>query len=155
MHQKQFAKAETFFKELLAMRIAIFGNEDLRTVKVRQELAMLHHRQGRSDLAEPILRECLAITEKKEPDSWKTANVRSLLGASLLGQKKHAEAEPLLLEGYHGLKRHAGKPPPGDDLPMPPYLVAEAVDRIIQFYEDCGKTEEAARWRMESPPKKD
>src|SRR5262249_41361166 len=107
---KQFEKAEAFFKEQLAWCTEKWGPENLKTLKPKQELAMLHHRQGRSDLAEAILRECLQISVQKEPDSWKTANTRSLLGESLLGQKKHAQAEPLLLEAYRVLKRHAGKP---------------------------------------------
>ena len=39
--------------------------------------------------AEPFLRECLAIREKTQADDWKTFNTRSLLGGSLLGQKKY------------------------------------------------------------------
>ena len=46
--------------------------------------------------AEPLLRECLAIREKTQPDAWTTFNTQSLLGGALLGQKKYAEAEPLL-----------------------------------------------------------
>ena len=48
--------------------------------------------------AEPLLRECLAIREKTQPDVWSTFNTQSLLGGALLGQKKYAEAEPLLLD---------------------------------------------------------
>ena len=64
--------------------------------------------------AEPILRECLAIREKAQPDDWNTFNTRSQLGGSLLGQNKFAEAEPLILAGYEGLKaREAKIPAPG------------------------------------------
>lgn len=52
--------------------------------------------------AEPLLRECLAICEKPEPDPGRTFNPQSTLGAALLGQKKYQGAEPLLLEGYGG-----------------------------------------------------
>src|SRR5262249_27677068 len=47
--------------------------------------------------AEPICRECLALREKLQPEAWTTFNTQSLLGGALLGQKKYAEAEPLLL----------------------------------------------------------
>ena len=47
-----------------------------------------------------------------EPDaSWKF-NTKSLLGGALLGQKKFAEAEPLLLAGYEGLKLREKTIPP-------------------------------------------
>ena len=52
--------------------------------------------------AEPLLRECLAIREKTQPDVWPTFNTQSLLGGALLGQKKYADAEPLLLAGLRG-----------------------------------------------------
>ncbi len=47
--------------------------------------------------AEPILRECLSIREKTQPDEWTTFGTKSMLGGALLGQKKYADAEPLLL----------------------------------------------------------
>jgi outer membrane protein assembly factor BamB len=37
--------------------------------------------------AEPILRECLAIRRKTQPDDWRTFNTASQLGEALLGQK--------------------------------------------------------------------
>ena len=49
--------------------------------------------------AEPVLRECLAIREQKQPDAWTTFNTQVDARRRLLGQKKYAEAEPLLL-GY-------------------------------------------------------
>src|SRR5262249_13276993 len=55
--------------------------------------------------AEPLLRECVTIREKTQPDAWSTFNARSMLGGALLGQKKYAEAEPLLLKGYEGRKQ--------------------------------------------------
>src|SRR5205823_3680520 len=50
--------------------------------------------------AEPLLRECLTIREKLEPDNWLTFNTKSMLGGALLGQKDYAAAEPLLVKGY-------------------------------------------------------
>ena len=52
--------------------------------------------------AEPLLRECLAIREKTQPDVWTTFNTQSLLGGALLGQKKYADAEPLLRRATRG-----------------------------------------------------
>ena len=51
-----------------------------------------------------MLREVLAIREKVRPDAWTTFNTKSMLGEALLGQKRYAEAEPLLLAGYRGMK---------------------------------------------------
>ena len=92
--------------------------------------------------AEPLLRECLAIREKVQPDEWTTFNTRSLLGGSLLGRKRYAEAEPLIVSGYEGLKaREAKIPPPG----MP--RLAEGAERVIRLYEEWGMKDKAVEWR--------
>src|SRR5262249_51764426 len=41
--------------------------------------------------AEAILRECLAIRERIQPDNPRTFNTRSMLGGALLGQQKYAD----------------------------------------------------------------
>jgi tetratricopeptide (TPR) repeat protein len=94
--------------------------------------------------AEPLIRESLAIREKDAPDDWSTFNAKAMLGGALLGQKKLAEAEPLLLAGYRGMKeREAQIPPPGAIRPT------EALERLVQLYDALGKQDEAAKWRKE------
>jgi eukaryotic-like serine/threonine-protein kinase len=94
--------------------------------------------------AEPLLRECLAILEKTQPDAWTTFNTKSLLGGSLLGQKMYANAEPLLLAGDEGGKQREAKIPANGKVRLP-----EAVERLVQLYEATGKKDEAAKWRKE------
>ncbi len=96
------------------------------------------------DKAEPVLRECLAICEKAQPEDSTTFNSRSMLGASLLGQKRYTEAEPLLRSGYEGLKARAGKiPPQGKN------WLGEALDRLIALAEATNKPDEAKAWEEE------
>jgi serine/threonine protein kinase/tetratricopeptide (TPR) repeat protein len=94
--------------------------------------------------AEPVLRECLAIREKQQADLWSTFNAHSMLGGALLGQKKHQDAEPLLLKGYTGMKARAKTIPPQSKV----YLT-EAAERLVQLYEATGNAAEAERWRKE------
>jgi len=94
--------------------------------------------------AEPLLRECLAIRAKNEPEDWRTFNTKSMLGGALLGQKKYAEAEPLLRGGYEGMKQREAKIPPEGKV----RLIA-ALERLIQVYEALEKQDEAAKWRKE------
>ena len=54
--------------------------------------------------AEQILRECLEIRDRKEPELYTTFHTMSLLGGALLRQKKVGEAESLLVKGYEGMK---------------------------------------------------
>lgn len=92
--------------------------------------------------AEGVLRECLTIREKAEPDAWTTWNTRSWLGAAMLGQKKFAEAEALLLAGYRGLKEREASIPPAGAIRIP-----RAIERLVQLYEAMGNATEAAAWR--------
>ena len=62
--------------------------------------------------------------------------------ASLAGQKKYAEAEPLLLEGYQGMLARK------DRIGVPDwYHLDRAREWIIQLYQAWGKPERAAEWR--------
>ena len=99
--------------------------------------------------AESLLRECLAIREKTEPDAWTTFNTKSMLGGALLGQKKYAEAEPLLLAGYEGMKQREAKIPPEGKVRMD-----EALERLIQLAKATGKKQEEAKWRTELEARK-
>jgi outer membrane protein assembly factor BamD (BamD/ComL family) len=99
--------------------------------------------QGRYSEAESMLREALKDQEKTNPENWERDNSRSMLGAALAGQRRYSEAEPLVLSGYHGLvEREAAIPWENRS------LVPQAATRIVQLYEDWGKTEQAAEWRV-------
>ena len=67
------------------------------------DLALAYLSQGKFAEGEPLAREALAFDRKAQPGDWQRFRAESLLGASLAGQKKQAEAEPLLLAGYQGL----------------------------------------------------
>ena len=91
-----------------------------------------------------MLRECLAIREKTQPDVWLTFNTRSHLGWALLGQKKYAEAELLLLAGYEGMKKREAKIPAQGKVRL-----TEAIERLVELYDKTGAKGKAAAWRKE------
>jgi eukaryotic-like serine/threonine-protein kinase len=94
--------------------------------------------------AEPLLRECLAIREENEPNAWTTFNTQSMLGGSLLSQKKYKDAEPLLLKGYEGMKvREKAIPPQGAT------RIPGSLDRLVELYTATDKPEEAKKWSAE------
>ena len=61
-----------------------------------------------------------------------------------LGQKKYAEAEPLLREGYEGMKRREGQIPL-----VGKARLTEAAERLVQLYEATNRPEKAGHWRQE------
>ncbi len=100
--------------------------------------------------AEPTLRKCLEIRLRDEPGLWTTFHTKSLLGGSLLGQKKYAAAEPLLLAGYEGMKQREDQ--------LPKVRLAEALERLVKLYDATGKKDKADGWRKKlqeakAPPK--
>ena len=100
--------------------------------------------------AESLLQECLAIRERTQPDEWTTFNTKSMLGGALLGQKKYAEAEPLLLAGYEGMKQREAKIPP-----LSKFRLTEALERLVQLDDALEKKDEAAKWRKELEAQKE
>jgi serine/threonine protein kinase/tetratricopeptide (TPR) repeat protein len=138
------ADAAKLARELLAdaRKTSTKDSPQLAGLLVQSSL-MLLRMKAYAD-AEPLLRECLAIREKTQPDLWNTFTTRSMLGGALLGQAKYAEAEPLLVAGYNGMKqREATIPPQAKD------RLTEALERLVQLYEATNKPDEAARWRKE------
>jgi hypothetical protein len=95
-----------------------------------------------------VLRASLGFLEKSGPGFlarlWETAGARAQLGGALLGQRKYAEAEPLLLAGYAGLKEREKALPPPDKERLP-----QAADWLVELYTAAGKPDEAAKWRAE------
>ena len=100
-------------------------------------------RRGRESRAEPILRESVAILQKKRPDSWLRFRAESLLGVTLFAQQKFAEAEPLILNGYAGLKEHQSEISPI----LARHRVREAGERLIRLYDAWGQKDKADQWR--------
>jgi len=79
---------------------------------------------------------------KIEPDARTTYSTQSLLGATLLGQKKLAEAEPQLLQGFEGMELRQTK-----ITGRARSNLKSAMQRLVQLYEAWDKPGEAAKWR--------
>jgi hypothetical protein len=141
---KQGEKAVPLFAEYFEQRRKQSKPDD---PALAEELATASVRLlncGRDQEAEGYLRESLTTREKRERDGWATFYTQSLLGRALLGQKRYAEAEPLLLQGYEGMKQR--------EKSIPPQMQARltgALERLVALYDAWGKKDEAAKWRKE------
>jgi eukaryotic-like serine/threonine-protein kinase len=109
------------------------GNRSVGTIYIRM---------GKLAEAEPYLRESWRLYLQLHPDSHYPFWSEILLGVSLLGQKKFAEAEPRLLSGYQGLKARVGtfSPPQKNQ-------TNEVLDRIIKLYDGFARKDKADEWR--------
>jgi eukaryotic-like serine/threonine-protein kinase len=140
-------EAIDLLREVVPAAAKAFGPGHPNTLKSACRLAGLLHQMGRWDEAEAALRGPLRRAEAERPDDWMTFQARGLLGASLAGRGKYAEAEPLIVSGYEGMKaREASLPPP-----YRPRL-GEAAARVVRLYEAWGKPEKAEQWRKALGP---
>jgi eukaryotic-like serine/threonine-protein kinase len=105
-------------------------------------LGLVLIKQAKWAEAEAALRECLTIRERAIPGAWPRFNAMSLLGEALLGSGKSAEAEPLIVGGYEGMKARE------ETIPDPiRFRLAEAAARVVPLYEAWGKPEQANAWK--------
>jgi len=95
--------AEIHAAQALEGRRHALGSEHPDTMASAADLALVYLSQGKFAESEPLAREAWEFYCKKQPDEWQRFRAESLLGASLAGQKKYAEGEPQLLEGYRGM----------------------------------------------------
>ena len=103
--------------------------------------------QRRFAESEAPLRESLEIREQSQPETWTTAETRSLLGEAIAELGRFDEAEPLLLDGERGLAERAEAiPAESRDL-----VEREALTRLVALYEAWGKPDQAAEWRLKLP----
>jgi non-specific serine/threonine protein kinase/serine/threonine-protein kinase len=144
MYQREgkYTLAETYAAQALAGRRHALGSQNAGTWASAGDLALAYLSEGKFAQSEPLVREALEFNRKEQPDDWERFRVESLLGASLAGQKKYAEAEPLLVEGYEGLLARKDR----IDVSKLRNL-DEALKRLGQLYEAWGKPEQAAEWR--------
>jgi tetratricopeptide (TPR) repeat protein len=131
------------FEESLKLHEKKHGRTHLSTLWAIADLGLSYKDAGRLADALP-LRESLATRERAQPEAWTTFNSQSLLGGALLGQKKYAEAEPLLRKGYEGIKAREKAIPPRGATRIP-----EVLDRLIELYTATKKPEEVKRWQAE------
>ena len=142
--QGKMTEAETLYHEIVATRRERDGSENPDLAVALANLTLTLLAQAKFPGTEATALECLAIREKQLPDDWRTFNARNLLGGSLLGQKNYAEAEPMLLSSYAGMKQREENIPAN----ARPRL-KEALQRLVQLYKATDQPAKAAEWNRQ------
>jgi eukaryotic-like serine/threonine-protein kinase len=138
----RFEKAEPLLIE--AQKVgASLGDEGADIADTATALARIKLARDGPFEAEGLARRALAIRDQRRPDHWTRYDALSLVGAALAGQKKYAESELLLIDGYEGLKEREERIPAVWREKRP----AQAGARIVELYDAWGKPDKAARWR--------
>jgi tetratricopeptide (TPR) repeat protein len=135
------ADAEALAAKVLDVRRRVLGEQHPDTLRGISALGLVYVNLGKDAPAETLLRAGLSSYEKLSPDSWERYNCMSILGASLIGQSKHQEAEPLVIEGYEGIaKRRSAIPPISSS------ALDEASQRVVNLYRSWDKPAKASEW---------
>jgi non-specific serine/threonine protein kinase/serine/threonine-protein kinase len=139
----QYVRAEALFAKVLQARTRVLGSQHPDTADTLASIGWIRLKQQKYSEAEAALRDALTTYEKIAPDRWQRYHCESMLGDSLTGQKKYAEAEQLLLSGYEGMTQRQATISAGSRS-----VLAEAKESILQLYRSSGKQEKAAEWRQ-------
>ncbi len=91
-------------------------------------------------IAEPILRECVAISQQEEPDQWTTFNNVGMLGECLLREQKHIEAEPILTAAIDGMQLHHSEGPKEANARR-----EVLIDALVEFLKSQDRVEDIER----------
>ncbi len=129
-------------RAVLRGRRHTLGSEDMDTMASASDSALADLSQGKFTASEPLAREAMEFFHRKLTDDWRQFRAKSLLGASLAGQKKYAEAEPLPLEGYQGMVAREDRV---GDWEWPD--IGRTREWIVHLYQVWGQPAKAAEWR--------
>jgi len=144
MYQREgkYTLSEAYAVEVLAARQHNLGRQSAVTTESAADMALTCLSQRKFAQSEPLAREAVEFDRKNRPDDWQRFRAESLLGASLAGQKKYAEAEPLLLEGYRGMLARR------DRIGVPErYHLDRAREWLVELYNAWSKPDKAGEWR--------
>ena len=137
----KYVLAETNAAQALAGLRHALGPEHPDTMTSAADLALAYLSQGKFAQSELLAREALETEKKVQPDDWQRYRAVTLVGASLAGEKRYAEAEPLLLEGYQGMLARKDR----IDAPYW-YHLDRGREWLVQLYQAWGKPDKAAEW---------
>jgi tetratricopeptide (TPR) repeat protein len=116
----------------------IFETPDAAIALARLGLTLI--REGKFEEAESQVRQATAIFTKFPISFWPSYS-QSILGEALAGQKKYGDAEPLLLQGYRGMKEMENQIA-GNRA----QLLMDAAQQLVGLYTAWGNADSAAQW---------
>jgi tetratricopeptide (TPR) repeat protein len=135
-------RAVPLLEEIAGRRKAKLGADHVETILSANQLVRAYLDARRWTEAEGMARQCVDVCTRTRPDDWLRYHSMSHLGAAMVGREKYAEAEPLLVGGYEGMKAREARIPARSRR-----FLASAASRIAPFYEAWGKADKAAEWR--------
>jgi eukaryotic-like serine/threonine-protein kinase len=141
----KLAEQESLLREALSVRQKVLGDQHPQVADSLSDLANVLEQEGKLPEGEADCRQALAWREKNLPDSWQTFDARSQLGGILASKTNYADATPLLLSGYEGMKQREAAIPISNKLQL-----KAALRRLVHLYDATGHPAQAAEWKRKS-----
>jgi serine/threonine protein kinase len=138
----RYSEAEPLFLQTLEARRRVLGVKHADTLASLADLGELRLDQGKYSDSESLLRECLDMQKQTKADDYRVYWTQSLLGASLGGEQRYAEAEPLLVSAFEGMQRRQASVTASFRQKL-----KKAAGQIVQLYEHWSKPDKADEWR--------
>ena len=141
---KRTKKALPLLEEILKIRRVVLSSKHPATRQSMLSLGKSYLETKELDKAESVLREALELGRESEIKDWWFFDTLVGLGLVLGEQKKHEEAEPLLIEGCQELMKRVATMPA-----LQRHRIGVALQHVVDFYRSWEKPEEAKRWQAE------
>lgn len=137
--QGRYAEAEALLRQALEAEKKVYPEGGMRVANISLWHGLTLLKLKKYEEAETALRFTLEIRRKiLLPDAPDVVAAEADLAVSLVGQRRFAEAEPMLLRGYEKLK---------DTSFDKSKMKQQAISRLSELYEMWGKPEKAAIYR--------
>ena len=142
-----------YFKEgrlsesvILSRKLVKFYRASVIPINYHSQLASLGgvlNKMEAYDEAEVHLRESWNGKKRMFPGLWRTFATQSVLGEALLGQEKWKLAEPMLLDGFKGMKER-------EDVMYwhEKSSLEKAAKRLVTLYKGMNNEAKAAKWQQ-------
>jgi tetratricopeptide (TPR) repeat protein len=137
--QERFAEAEEFFRNALtpARKLLPADHDFIKSALAQLGRALV--RQGEHQAAEEIASEALGLMRNEDPVSVAGRLATAVRGEALLGLRRHAEAETLLLESLDAYQDDSQFGAPG--------MRRDVRAALARLYDALGQQEESDRYR--------
>jgi non-specific serine/threonine protein kinase/serine/threonine-protein kinase len=136
-----FPEAESRLSAVLAGRRRTLGEAHPDTLDAGMVLGQIQIDARRFAQAERALRNVLTLYDQSGARGWQRTATAVLLGRSLLGQRRYAAAEPMLLEGYRALEAQRDEIPADEQK-----ILAETRADLYRLYQEWGRSAKASEW---------
>jgi serine/threonine protein kinase len=135
-------ESEAYYRQIHLLEQKRHGKLSTDAALKAEGLIQVMLEQGKGAEANPLAKEMLTVMEQLWPQSWHYSNAQSLLGGCFLLQKRFAEAEPLLIAGYEGLRIRVS---PDSDSGF--RNTTDAMLRLELFYDTTSQPSRAVDWK--------